>query len=683
VQDGVPLAVVADASGARGLVTRRVSHALGRIALIGLALASASGAVRRPDADEPLTVAPDTLVVMADDEPSSDAPPEEVAPGERDATNEARAPFDWAGAVCPRTGTEPHAVLVTPRSLAKERSVRVLVALEREERGPFEARFQAADGRSYVTTGSTIVVPDATTRGLLFVAPPSTAIEAVQLRVGPRLVACREVAPSAPATRRWDAQTEALYSLWIARLFSFPEDIAHAALADVLRDPGLNLLHDHLGLGEDAPTSGLRLAPDCADFPLTLRLYFAWKLGLPFGFDRSYQPRAKKPEASAENAASDADIYDDGPVRPARKTTFDLVLDGRSPADLASFAAGNTRLGDTSSTKTLRRDGASERSLLYPIAMTRESLRPGAVFVDAFSHVSVVAGWLDAGAEARRLLVVDAQPSGMIAVHRNVEGRLVYRQGRGSVGFRWYRPTLQTRHEKARPASTLELSRRSDAHLRPAQDELSRSEASFSETLDALEDPRPREPVKRFRELHDALVEALRERVRVVAEGYARRQSLGADTPLPTTASMLFHGFGVWEADSTPCRDLHLLGLLRTIAAFPEAVASNPTRYASNPDETPAALRARLEEARTRWLDELGVDYTRSDGSTFHLTLREVFARREAFEMAYNPNDCPELRWGAPPGSDEHRTCSQRVSPDDRAKMDAYRSWFQEGYGCE
>jgi len=60
-----------------------------------------------------------------------------------------------------------------------------------------------------------------------------------------------------------------------------------------------------------------------------------------------------------------------------------------------------------------------------------------------------------------------------------------------------------------------------------------------------------------------------------------------------------------------------------------------------------------------------------------------VFARREAFEMAYNPNDCPELRWGAPPGSDEHRTCSQRVSPDDRAKMDAYRSWFQEGYGCE
>src|SRR5262249_32519591 len=44
-----------------------------------------------------------------------------------------------------------------------------------------------------------------------------------------------------------------------------------------------NFLFNHLGLNEDAK---IYLRPDCADLPYTLRAYFAYKMGLPYGFSK-------------------------------------------------------------------------------------------------------------------------------------------------------------------------------------------------------------------------------------------------------------------------------------------------------------------------------------------------------------------------------------------------------------
>jgi hypothetical protein len=38
--------------------------------------------------------------------------------------------------------------------------------------------------------------------------------------------------------------------------------------------------------------------------------------------------------------------------------------------------------------------------------------------------------------------------------------------------------------------------------------------------------------------------------------------------------------------------------------------------------------------------------------------------------MAYNINDCAELRWGAPEGSEEALTCKRRASEAQRQKND-------------
>ena len=70
--------------------------------------------------------------------------------------------------------------------------------------------------------------------------------------------------------------------------------------------------------------------------------------------------------------------------------------------------------------------------------------------------------------------------------------------------------------------------------------------------------------------------------------------------------------------------------------------------------------------------------YTRTDGSQWTLALKDVMNRMTDLEMAYNPNDCVELRWGASQGSDEASTCKRHAPAAQRAKMTDYRAWFRE-----
>ncbi|MGB1015581.1 MAG: hypothetical protein ACPG4T_15705, partial [Nannocystaceae bacterium] len=75
---------------------------------------------------------------------------------------------------------------------------------------------------------------------------------------------------------------------------------------------------------------------------------------------------------------------------------------------------------------------------------------------------------------------------------------------------------------------------------------------------------------------------------------------------------------------------------------------------------------------------EYRLDYRRSDGSRWELSLASVFARMRALEVGYHPQDCPERRWGAAPGSTEEMTCRGQASANDRERMESYRKWFQK-----
>jgi hypothetical protein len=91
-----------------------------------------------------------------------------------------------------------------------------------------------------------------------------------------------------------------------------------------------------------------------------------------------------------------------------------------------------------------------------------------------------------------------------------------------------------------------------------------------------------------------------------------------------------------------------------------------------------AEVKAELESVLASELSSRKFSYARTDGSPWTLTLKDVTDRAADLEMAYNLNDCAELRWGARDGSEEASTCKRHAPPGQRAKMTEYRNWFHE-----
>src|SRR3978361_1670830 len=93
----------------------------------------------------------------------------------------------------------------------------------------------------------------------------------------------------------WNSTNEALFSAWIAKLFDAPPDqnLDWKVWYEVLRDQSRNFLYNHLGRNEDKTQTGSR--PDCADFVYFLRAYFAFKMGLPFGYSNCSRGAGSSP----------------------------------------------------------------------------------------------------------------------------------------------------------------------------------------------------------------------------------------------------------------------------------------------------------------------------------------------------------------------------------------------------
>jgi hypothetical protein len=461
-----------------------------------------------------------------------------------------------------------------------------------------------------------------------------------------------------PLVRDWDGATEALYAAWVEHLFDDPLEAepSWSSLHEVTRQPARNFLHDHLGHGEDGP-DGLVLEPDCADLPHFLRAYFAWKLGLPFGWSECTRgaggrpPRCPRWHSSREVTAS-ADTL----PRMQRFFTNDLAWGvhsggGRTPAE-------------------------DERTDFYPTRLSVETLRPGTVYADPYGHTLVLVQRVpQTSGSAGLLLAVDAQPDGTVARKRYWRGNFAFAldPALGSAGFKRSRPIVRG-PDGPRPLGNeaiLAAADWGDYSLEQYQAGVE----GFYDRVDDVLSPEPLDAAVVYRTTIDALDEQIRSRVRSVANGEAWVAAHPGRIPMPEGAA-IFETTGPWEDYATPSRDLRLLVAIDVVRGFPAKAARRRERFA-DADASPADLRARLEALLAEEAATRRFTYTRSDSSPWTLTLGDVLARAEVLEVAYDPNDCVEVRWGAPPGSEEIATCRRRAPADHARRMAAQRSWFR------
>ena len=178
--------------------------------------------------------------------------------------------------------------------------------------------------------------------------------------------------------------------------------------------------------------------------------------------------------------------------------------------------------------------------------------------------------------------------------------------------------------------------------------------------------------------LVDALNEAVLRRVVSVQNGIEHKLANRATIKMPTGHS-IFETTGAWENFSTPSRDMRLLISIDTVLRFPENSKRQPQRYGlpaegAALDEAVAGLEASLAKR----LAAHSMSYVATNGTKRTLTLAEIVKRKTEFEMAYNPNDCIEIRWAAPEGSEERASCVARAPSHQTKRMLKYRSWFAE-----
>jgi len=507
----------------------------------------------------------------------------------------------------------------------------------------------------------------------------------------------------------WNHATETLFSAWIAKLFDAPpdQDLNWKAWNEVLRDQSRNFLFNYLGRGEDNVQSGLR--PDCADFGYFLRAYFAYKMGLPFGYSnctRGTGGRPPKcfqwfdmehPEMTRPPAPPEQEVATVATATPPAQSSRVFGMFSRQQSEEApamppmvqakpkpkrptNFSEYLRDVGDVVHTGAVRVVAGDDNTDFYTVALTQEALRPGTIYGDPYGHVMMLVHRVpEIDGKPGVFLAVDAEPDGSITRKRFWRGNFLFAHdpALGSPGFKHFRPIVRDKNGALRRLSNTEIA----GNPQYGDFSLEQSQISVEEFYDRMDDvmsPEPLDPVKAMTDAIASLHEQVRVRVTSVENGRKYQEKQPGEIGMPNGPS-IFQTSGAWEDYSTPARDFRLLIAIDVVRGYPDRVARRAAHFVIPKDKNIDDVKRDLQAVLASELAARKITYTRSDGSPWTLSLKEVLDRAADYEMAYNPNDCVEVRWAAPEGSEEASTCKRHAPQSQRAKMSSeYRNWFRE-----
>ena len=464
-----------------------------------------------------------------------------------------------------------------------------------------------------------------------------------------------------PLRNSWNRATENLFSAWIEKLFDAPLDTEPSwpALYNVLRDRSRNTLFNYLGLGEDEVPMSLR--PDCTDMVYFLRAYFAFKMGLPFGYSTCSRGGDGKPPRCYQWFST------------ANSTVM------KQSGLATSFAHYLPVVADAVQSGAVRTLASDDNTDFYTVPLTQQTLRPGTIYADPYGHVLMLVRRVSQTSSAAGVfLAVDAEPDGSVTRKRFWRGNFLFAHepSLGSPGFKRFRPIVSDDNGNLRRLSNSEIAKNSQ-YGDYSLDQSKLGIEDFYDRMDEVMSPAPLDPLRAMREAITALEEQVKTRVTAVENGRKFQNSGHGAADMPDGPA-IFATSGPWEDFSTPARDFRLLIAIDVVRGYPDRVVRRPERYAMPRNRSVADVKAELERTLASELSARRFSYTRSDNSMWTLSLKDVVDRAVDLEMAYNPNDCVELRWAAPDKSDETSTCKRYAPAAQRAKMAKYRSWFRE-----
>jgi hypothetical protein len=277
-------------------------------------------------------------------------------------------------------------------------------------------------------------------------------------------------------------------------------------------------------------------------------------------------------------------------------------------------------------------------------------------------------------------MAVDGQPDTTIGRRRFWPGTFLFDPDTtdAGAGFKRFRPLVKLPPNRRTADGQPSLSvvsmenrdlRRSRDFAPWSADQYALHRQSFYQTVENLIHPVPRSAARIVSGRVDAFEEAVKRRVLAIENGRRYRQTSGGRVIEMPHGHDIFETTGPWEDYATPSRDMRLLVAIDDILTLPDRMEKSGAASAKEAFDAQAMLQRELA-GRT-------IVYKASSGAAHTLTLNDVISRRHALEVAYNPNDCPEIRWGAAENTDEVTRCGYRAPEEQRRRMEEYRKWFQ------
>lgn len=404
---------------------------------------------------------------------------------------------------------------------------------------------------------------------------------------------------------------------------------------------------------------------DCAELPYVLRVYFAWKRGLPFSYEAAVEPRG---------ATSDIRYTTSGNEVTERR---DLLTGSGSGYELLDVVRGAINSASYRIGPDLEEPYDPD---MYSPVIDPKSIRPGTMVYDPNGHVAIIYRVYPNG----RLEYIDAHPDESVT-RGFYDERFVRSRPAMGAGFKNWRPlTLVGANRRADGvfvgghvdvAANKDIPDFSDEQYfgngqRPS-DDLIWAEGGFvlnGQLVGYYDYVRAKlaggklefNPIEEVRDMVDSDCNDLHYRgdavTLAIAAGIQKRNE---PDRLPAN---IYGTYGDWEVYSTPSRDARLKTSFKELRDAAERFvgfyrAHDPRLVYKGNDLVGDLIAAYDNRAAA-----CKISYARSDGSSVFLNYED--ARRRLFLMSFDPYQCIERRWGATDPR-ELATCKDGVDKQD------------------
>ncbi|MEX2015446.1 MAG: hypothetical protein WD873_02335, partial [Candidatus Hydrogenedentales bacterium] len=509
-----------------------------------------------------------------------------------------------------------------------------------------------------------------------------------------------------PITRQWTPAEARRYAVWLENVYDLKTqgtvEQRIGKIERIITDPQMNLLENPsfrvLGSNPQLPAATLRMVHsmiDCAKFTAFMPAYYAYRRGLPW--------------MSAVVSANGG-----GDVRTAEANVpVNTISSFNSPSvhaffrdSLTSFSSGNYRV---------ELDGRNaEWSDTVPVAINKQYLMPGCanyldghslllakvtqygelLFINAsttntrdiftYNGMNTVSGitpyggdtadpWAGCyqGLRAFRFPIAETDRNGRVT---NVRRRT--NQEMKDFGF------STEQYQQIREMRTNQYITEGEFKPRSFHD-LVRIRMKSTDRI---------APMEFLEEYAKKVLEVYQIRVQFVDDAWADYKANGPVVyPEEQSNANIFQALGRWETWSSPSSDVDRRNTyfyladwfdfaIRSFGMMPQFVDLKGLEQYDIRSQ--AALARALMKEKNRIFEGLGVHYTNSVGTQVYLTLNDIEDR--LYDLSFDPNHPPELRWGAPEGSAERSTAVATYTPlPDGTRMPMLESYrLQTYYRC-